>query len=159
MNGQNKHYNHTLTYKKGLIEVRLMKDKEALDTYYNDKKSVTNKHALGRKRCKEVLKYWINKTELNDHVVSVSYITDVGVHYVEPVVYRNKSDMAKLMADPLKKRGPSDDSNSAIIEPGMVVYGMVVQMIKIPPIKQVVAKKTANKPKFVAPTLEVPTWD
>ena len=153
------YHTHTLTYKKGLIEARLMKDKEAYNTYYNDKKSVTNKHALGRKRCKEVLKHWIDNVDIDDHVVSVSYITDVGLHYIEPVVYRNKSDMTKLMADPIKKRGPSDDSNSAIIESGMVVYGMVVQMIKIPPIKQVAAKKTVNKPKFVPPTLEIPTWD
>ena len=168
----NDHYMKTIKYKNGLVETRIMKSEESHDGYYKGNVKVSTGNSLGKNKCKEEIRKWIAKMgdSIHNNLISVCYITNIGLHYVEPVIFNGdqrhprdeKNKIDKLMSDPVKKHGPSDETNSAIIDQGTVVFGVVIQRMEIPKVKEVTRsqpKQAPKKPKFKPPTLEYPKWD
>ena len=154
------HYRRNINYKLGLNEVRFMKNNDAYSKYYTDRTSLRHDMALGRDKTKQLLRTFLkdNAKSLVDSNIVVSYITNKGIHYIEPQVIRNELDIKNVMIDPVLKRGASDESNSVITGPNTVVYGCIIQWIKVPEVR--VIKNTPEvRKRFTAPRLTEPSFD
>ena len=98
--------------------------------------------------------------ELSNSAINIIYLTDEGLQYIEPVA--TPSELTKeyinqvLMADPVKKRGPSGGFNTSGLE-GKIVYGVQIFSMKTP--KAVIQKKEKEPAKkYKAPTFKPVIW-
>ena len=155
-------YEKTFTKEKNkLNSVTIMDSEDAYKKYFEAEKNLENKLALGRDKCKaELRRFFSNNMEkISNSGINIIYPTDEGLQYIEPVA--TPLEVTKdyvnhvLMADPVKKRGPSGGSNTSGLV-GKTIYGVQIFWMKSP--KVVVQKQKEPEKKYKAPTFKPVIW-
>lgn len=147
--------------KNGLNSATIMDSEEAYKKYFENEKNLENKLALGRDKCKEYLRRFFNENlgKIANSGVNVIYLTDEGLQFIEPVAtpleVTKEYVNSVLMADPLKKRGPSGGSNTSGLT-GKTIYGVQIFWMKSP--KVAVQKKKEPEKKYKTPAFKPVIW-
>lgn len=137
--------NNILHRENNLRQVSIFANEASQNSYYNNGTAAV----LSRSSAKSALRNYFtnNVNEIIGCTITIAYITNRGVHYVDidNNHMRDADDIDTayinmLLADSKKKKGPSDESNTSSLT-GALIYGVQVMLLKNPEEKKPKKKK------------------